>query len=277
MRRLSMKFYQLGMMVTFLCYGLQVDAFWSKLINNISTRINNTTDIIQHKEFSQANQIELNNHHGTIIINSWKQKSIAIEVITSCSENSHKNINVSMEQIKDTVKINTIITDDTIKSSVVFNILLPKNTNLKITTKQGDIIIKDVNSNLKLETLDGDIKLVNPHDSLEAKTENGNIIIRTDSIEDSKEFNLTSDKGDIEIYTTQAINTSLHASALQGKIMSDLPITLDSKTTTLNAEAWKSFKQTVHGIIGDPASILNMTVHNGSITIMPYMKQSDIF
>ena len=272
-----MKFYQLSMMITFLCYCLQVDAFWSKLVNNISTRINNTTDVIQHKEFSQAKHLELNNQNGTIVINSWKQNSIAIEVITSCSENSHKNISVTMEQIKDTVKVDTLFTGDTTKGSVVFNILLPKNTNLAITTKQGDIIIKDVNGILKLETFSGDIKLVNPHNFLEAKTEDGNIIIRTDSIEESKEFDLISDKGNIEIYTTQAINTSLHASALQGKVISDLPITLDSKTTALNAEAWKHFKQTVHGVIGEPSSILSMTTHNGSITIMPYMKQSDVF
>jgi len=272
-----MKFYQLSMIITFLCYGLQVDAFWSKLVNNISTRINNTTDTIQHKEFSQAKHLELNNHNGTIIINSWKQNSIAVEVVTSCSESLHKDIKVTMEQIKDVVKVHTVFTDDTTKGSVVFNILLPKNTNLTITTKQGDIIIKDVNSEMNLETLEGNIKLVNPHDSLQARTENGNILIRTDSIESSKEFNVTSDKGNVEIYTTQAINTSLHASALQGKIISDLPITLDSKTTVLNAEAWKKFRQAVHGIIGEPESILNITTHNGSITIMPYMKQSDIF
>ncbi len=154
---------------------------------------------------------------------------------------------------------------------------LPKNISVLIGTKQGDIIIKDMYSDLNLETCCGNIKLVNPHDTLRAKTGEGNIVIRTDSIEKSKQFNLIADKGDIEIYTTQAINTYMRASALEGKVISDLPITLDSCTTLLNADAWKKFRQVVLGSIGNPVSRLYMTAHDGSISIMPYIKQNDIF
>lgn len=272
-----MKFYQLSMMITFLLYSLQIDAFWSQWFNTITAKINNTTDVIVHKEFHNAKRLELNNETGTIVINSWKQDSIAIEVITSCPETSHKNIKIDMECIHDVIKIHTIFIDENIKASVIFNILLPKNTDVIINTKQGDIVIKDVNCKLDLTTLDGHIKLINPHDSLQAKTENGNILIRTDSIENSKTFNLTAEKGNVEIYTTQAINTYVQASALQDKILSDIPITLDSYTTILNADAWKHFRQSVHGSIGDPLSKLNITAHDGSISIMPYMKQNDIF
>ncbi len=73
------------------------------------------------------------------------------------------------------------------------------------------------------------------------------------------------------------MNTYLHACAPQGKVTSELAITLDSKTTTLNADAWKNFRQIVHGMLGQATSQLNITAHNGSITIMPYMKQNDIF
>lgn len=272
-----MKFYRLSMIITFLSCSLQLDAFWSKWFDTLAAKINNTTDVILHKEFVKAKQLELNNETGTIVINSWKQDSIAIEVIISCQESFHKDIKVDMECINEIVKINTIFTDEKIKASVIFNILLPKNIDVIIGTKQGDIIIKDVCCKLNLETLQGDIKLVNPHDTLQAKTENGDILIRTDSIETSKTFNLITDKGNVEIYTTQAINTYVQASALQGKIISELPITLDSFTTTLNADAWKRFRQVVHGTIGNSLSKLNITAHNGSIFIMPYMKQNDIF
>jgi DUF4097 and DUF4098 domain-containing protein YvlB len=264
-------------MIACLLYSLQVDAFWPKWVDTLAAKINNTTDVIVQKEFHKVKRLELSNENGTIVINSWKQDSVAIEVITSCTEISHKDIKVDMECIHDIIKIHTIFTDEKIKGTVIFNILLPKDIDVIISTKQGDIIIKDVNSDLNLETCNGDIKLVNPHDTLRAKTGDGNILIRTDCIEKYKQFNLTADKGDIEIYTTQAINTYLHASALQGKVVSELPIALDSKTTTLNADAWKSFRQTVHGIIGEPLSQLNITAHNGSIAIMPYMKQNDIF
>jgi len=271
------KFYQSCIIVTFLLNSFQVDAFWSKFVNNLTTKINGVTDVILHKEFTQAQELEIHNQTGTIVINSWKQNSIAIEVIISCPESSHKDIKIDMECIDEVIKIHTNFIDEKLKASIVFNILLPSNIDIMITTKQGDIIIKDVNSYLDLKTLQGDIKLVNPHNDVIATTVCGNILIRTDSIDASKLFSLISNKGDIEIYTTPIINSHVSATALQGKIISDLPITLDSQTTLLNAEAWKNFRQIVHGSIGNPTSQLTMIADNGSISIMPYIKQNDIF
>lgn len=272
-----MKFYQLWTIIAFLLWSLQADAVWPKWVDTLAAKINNTTDVIVQKEFQKVQRLQLSNEVGNIVINSWKQDSVAIEVITSCSQTAHKDIKVDMECLEETLKIHTIFTDEKIKGTVTFNILLPKNIEVLISTKQGDIIIKDLTSNVNIETCDGTIKIVNPHDNLRAKTWNGNIIIRTDSIEQGKQFNLIADKGDIELYTTPAINTYLHACAPQGKIISELPITLDRITTPLNAQAWKNFKQNVHGIIGQDLSQLNITAHNGSIAILPYTKQSDIF
>lgn len=272
-----MKYYQSCMMIAFLSCSLQADAAWFNWINAITARIHNTTDVILHKEFSHAKRLELNNACGTIVINSWKQNSIAIEVITSCAETSHKDVKVNIDSLHDVIKIHTLFAHEKVKASVVFNILVPKDVDLIIATHQGDIIIKDMHSNLDVQTLDGNIKLVNPHNMLYAKSEHGNILIRTDSIDTAKEFTLIADHGDIEIYTTSAINTYIDASAPEGKIVSDLPITLTSQTTILNADTWKRFRQYVNGSIGNPLSKLSIIAYNGSIAIMPYIKQNDIF
>lgn len=267
-----MRFYKLFfVMIIFLFSNLSIDAFWSKWADAISAKINHTTDVIVHKEFKKAKQLELHNITGTIVINSWKQDSIAIEIITSCPQPSQKDIKIDIQQLEETVIAHTIFTDEKIKGSVVFNILLPTHTDLAIFTKQGDIIIKDVHGCMNLETLHGAITLINPHTMLDAKTHEGNIIIRTDSILADKEFNLESGKGDIEIYTTSGLQTYLNASAPQGKVLSQIPITLESKTTQLNADAWKAFRQSVQGTIGKPLSKLNVIAHNGSISIMPYL------
>jgi hypothetical protein len=267
-----MRFYQFFFVVIFfVSSSLSIDAFWSKWADAITAKISNSTDVIVHKEFKKAKQLELHNTTGTIVINSWKQDSIAIEIITSCPQTSHKAIKIDTQQLEETVIVHTIFTDEKIKGSVVFNILLPAHTDLAIFTKQGDIIIKDVHGCMNLETLHGTMTLINPHTTLDAKAHEGNIIIRTDSILADKEFNLESGKGDIEIYTTSALQTYLHASAPQGKVLSQIPITLESKTTQLNADAWKNFRQSAQGTIGQPLSKLNIMAHNGSISIMPYL------
>lgn len=272
-----MKFYQLIILVLSIHQRLPCETLWSKCIDTITAKINHTTDVILHKEFNTAKYLELNNTTGAIIVNSWKQNSIAIEVIISCSESLHKDVKVDMECIDDTIKINTILHDEKIKATVVFNILVPKNMHLTMTTKKGDIMIKDVTSPLAVQTQEGTIKVINPYSTVRAHTDSGNIIFRTETLEAHQEFFLSSKKGNISCYTTQAMNSYLHAQALQGKVTSDLFITLDSTTTLLNTQAWQHFKQIVHGTIGAPLSQLHITAENGSIGIMSIIKDHDIF
>jgi DUF4097 and DUF4098 domain-containing protein YvlB len=272
-----MKFYHVWFTIILLSSTTCLHSFWNKWVDTISAKINNSTELIMHKEFPKAQLIEINNEQGSIIINSWKQDSIAIEVITSCAEAVLKDIKVDIEYIDNSIKIHTIFVDPKVKGSVLFNILVPHKINIVVVTKQGDIVVKDVYGKLNLQTVSGDIKLLNPHENTEAKTSAGSIIIRTDLINPNKEFNLETDKGNIEFYTTTTIHTRLLASALQGKITSDLPITLTSKITKLDAAAWKEFRQVVDGSIGTSTSTLNMTALNGSIAILPYTKQNDIF
>ena len=273
-----MKFYQLFfIIITGVSSSLHIDAFWSKWVDTITAKFNYTTDVIVHKEFKKAKQLELYNTIGTIVINSWKQDFIAIEMIESCPQTFHKDIKIDAQQVEDVVTIHTIFIDEKIKGTVIFNILLPKNIDLTIFTKQGDIIIKDVNGSMNLETLVGNIKIVNPHRDVDVKAHDGNIILHTDSIAADQTFTLESGKGTIEIYTTPALQTYIHASALQGKVISQIPITLESTTTQLNAQAWKNFRQYVQGTIGQPISKLNLIAHNGSISIMSYAKQNNIF
>jgi len=272
-----MNLYRYGIIFLFLSSSIPIHAFLNTWFDSISAKINNTTELIMHREFSKAQRLEINNEQGSIIINSWTQSIIAVEVITSCPEASLKNIKTDMQHINDCIKIHTTFTDPKSKGSIIFNILVPKDIDIYVTTKQGDIIIKDTHGSLQLQSDCGDIKLLNPLKNITAQTINGSIIIRTDCIEQDKEFNLTTKKGNIELYTTPIINVRLHAHALNGKITSDLPVTLDSKTTKLDAAAWKEFRQFVQGSIGIPLSKLTMHSDHGSISILPYTKQNDIF
>ena len=272
-----MKFYRYAMMILFLSLTFSIHAFLTQWVDTLSAKIINSSELIMHREFPKAQRLEINNEQGSVIINSWKQDTIAVEVITTCSEASYKNVKIDMEYIDSILKIHTIFTDPKMKGSVLFNILLPKDSDIKLTTQQGDIVVKDINGSLQLQTISGDIKLLNPRHNVQAKTISGSIIIRTDEIEPDKEFNLETEKGDIEFYATQTINTKVFASALNGKVTCDLFIILDSKTTKLDATAWKEFRQVVRGSLGTPTSKLNMTADNGSIIILPYTKQNDIF
>jgi len=273
----TMKFYTLPIIVTLLFSTMQADVFWSKLSDTISSKIKNSRELVIHKEFSTAQRLEINNEHGNIIINSWKQKTIAIEAIINRNETAAKNVTVDIESIDEVIKILTKFSDPKLKATVNFNILLPTDIAIKIITKSGDIVIKDVNNSLDIQTSSGDIKLANLHNNITAITKSGNIFFRTLEIENGKEVELITNKGNIEFCTIPNINCNLNASALQGKVISDIPITLDSKTTLLNQESWNKHKQVVDGRIGQSDSQVTIIADHGTISIMSYIKQNDIF
>ncbi|MGZ6254777.1 MAG: hypothetical protein ACXWL5_02225 [Candidatus Chromulinivorax sp.] len=270
-----MKFYHSYMIIASLLLSMQAQAAWSSWIDTISSKLNGMTDTIMHKEFPQAKQLEIHHEVGNIVINSWNQKSIAIEVITNCAYATQKDVNIEMNHLQDIVKITTHFAQEKIKAQVILNILLPKETEIAIHSKQSDIIIKDITAPLELKTLVGNIKITNPYHTVDAKTENGDIMIRTTQIAPDENFCLISEKGNIDLYTTSVINADIHAFALQGKITSDIPIKLDSKTTTLNPQAWKEFKQIVHGTIGQNISHIYITAQSGSIAIKPLLLQEN--
>lgn len=265
-----MKFYQLSMIIACLSCNFQADASWTKFVDAVNSKFSSITDEIVHKEFTSAKRLEISNETGSILINSWKQNFIAIEAIVSCSSNMHKQIKVAMESANDTVFIKTLFADDKTKGTIIFNILLPEHIDLALTTKQGDIVIKDVFGALDVKTLQGNVTITNPCTNLKAHTEQGSITIHTHLIQPNHQFEISSTKGDINIYSTPTINVDLQAHAPQGKVTSQIPVSLHSTTTLLNHQAWKHFKQYVHGAIAEPLSRLYIRANQGSIAIMQY-------
>lgn len=263
-----MKFYcLLSIMIASLPLPLQAQGFIPKWIDTLTSKFNNTTDVITHKEFKHAQQLQLHNMIGSIVINSWKQDSIAIEIIESGSHQFHKNIKIDMEQIEDLIKIHTIFLDEALKGSVIFNILLPDYVDLAIFTQQGEITIKDIHGSIDIQTLQGSITLHNTDGNVDAQTRDGNIVMRTQTIQPDKKCTLASGKGNVELSTTTMLQTSINAQALAGKVQSQIPVTLASQTTELNPAAWKKFQQSVQGTIGNPQAELNIVAYQGSITI----------
>ncbi|CAN5600125.1 hypothetical protein BH10ACI1_BH10ACI1_21170 [soil metagenome] len=68
-------------------------------------------------------------------------------------------------------------TDDEKNWSVSYEILVPRNTNLKLTTMNGGIRISDVDGNIEFEAKNGGIHLSNLAGSVKGRTTNGGVHI----------------------------------------------------------------------------------------------------
>ena len=267
------KIYSLSLLILFTFATTHTKPSWPKWLDGISEIFTHNTDNIIHKEFSKASRMELFNENGAIIINSWQQNSIAVEIIVKATESCQKSITIDTKEEDGIVKLQTMFADDKTKGTVTYNILVPKDTDIKLLTKQGNIVVKNIAGNIDAETENGKIKVINAHNNVTLKALYGDISMRTNKILAGKEVYVTTEKGTIKMCLTESVNSTISATAPSGKVTSEVPITLDKKKTTLNPKAWKAFKQEASGSLGKPESSIIATNHCGSIIIMPYIQK----
>jgi len=160
--------------------------------------------------------------------------------------------------------------------SVSLDVTVPNNTDLKLTTHNGAIIITNITGRLNGTTHNGKVTAEQISGTVELQTHNGSVICR----EVSGNTQLKTHNGNVKLYYSEAApsvcNISLitynggidltapsnfsgevDASTHNGSIRTDLPITVVGKVS----------KTKLTGTIGTGQGKLHLETHNGSIKI----------
>jgi len=250
----------------------------SKTKNSISSFFKRNTQEIVHQEFNDLKKLDLSNLYGNISIETWKQNCVMIELHKKgSSEFCKKSI------LKHTVKNHALTAEIEIpvdiKGQLNTRILIPENFPVKLNSDAGIISIKGTTGALDLTTESGDIIIILGNNTILAQTNKGNITVQRKTIKTHNCLNLNSVHGNITLMIPQDLEADLEAHNKYGKILSDLFITLHSKTVQLNEETFKDMKHHIHGWIGqpseeeNPATIL-LNSDFGIITITGYSNKS---
>ncbi len=160
--------------------------------------------------------------------------------------------------------------------SVSLDVTVPNNTDLKLTTHNGAIIIINITGRLNATTHNGKVTAEQISGTVELRTHNGSVICR----EVSGNTQLKTHNGNVKLYYSEAApsvcNISLitynggidlttpsnfsgevEASTHNGSINTDLPITVMGKLS----------KRRLTGKIGAGQGKLHLSTHNGSIRL----------
>ena len=155
---------------------------------------------------------------------------------------------------------------------VEFNLLIPKNYNVKLNTSGGSLSIEDLNGELnastsggsinvgdiigdvELHTSGGSISTDNISGNLDAHTSGGSIKVTIDK-QLTKDAKLTTSGGSITAYLIPDIHIDIHASTSGGRVKSDFEI--DGKVK----------KMSVRGSINGGGPKLTLKTSGGSIKI----------
>ena len=260
------------------------------------------------KDINRTTQTKLviENSLGSIKIKTdWNQNCISLQATKKASADNLAKIKIDIDdQKRDTIYVKTVFLDESTQGAVDYTLMVPKQMAVRLKTNRGTIKVKRFDGQVSATTDNGTIEIANVTSNVYAKiTEKGSILIDQSSgiiqaatnngkitINNAKQSVVaTTAKGDITVqasevpskssmrldaagtvlvYLPEETNAHLKASAQNGKVFSDHPVTLASRTTKINNQAWSQLQKSVEGTIGTGEAEISLSSSNGSVKIL---------
>jgi len=214
--------------------------------------------------------ITVTNHTGSISITTWNKPTLMVEATKRGSEQdiNHAKFTVTVNDEDATVTINSESRISTKKSVAIdYALIVPQKASLIIRTELGNISTQETHGNLDLQTLSGSISIEQSSKTVHAKTPNGSITAEQRTVSADASIFLDAEY-DITLIMPENANARISASTIQGKINSDIFITLDPLTTTLNKDAYKRMQQQIWGTTGAGGPPITLESTRGTIQII---------
>lgn len=231
---------------------------------------------IVHKEYTGIKNLELLCEQGNISIHTWKQSSTMIELKKIGSKIAIDRTAIEFSQYEEILQIHAICNDKKNIATIHINIIVPEQTFVKVATKKGNIIIKNLSETINAQTNWGNIDIVDGFGDIFIHSKHGNINIQRESMMNTENINATTDNGTIFLQVPQHINCNIKAEALGNKIYSDLLITVQPKVTKLTDEVYKKQQHQLLGAItnnegSSPSGLIALATKHGSIKIKSFI------
>jgi len=156
--------------------------------------------------------IAIKTANSTFRISAWERPEVAINPL---GENSIELLKIEKKDDRIEIEASKSSPDMT-----EFNISIPEDINLEITSMNGSIYVTGVNGKKKIETFNGNVEMSDVVGSISAKTFNGNIFadIRFD---EKSDFNTVS--GSIDIRIKDEFSVPISVNTVSGNITMTLP------------------------------------------------------
>lgn len=241
--------------------SLKALKFWGKA---------KTETVSIKKEVPENAQLILYNIDGNVNIRVWKQQKIVVQATKKGNGESLKKVTIKDSIQGKKFKLETIHNEKNINCSVEYDILIPENMWLaSINTKKGNIKIEDTKKGVFAYSQKGSIILDHVEGVVKAKSDKGAITINTHTFADATTIQAYTKNGTINLMVPKLANADICLKAPKGKVTSDVPITLNRRTTTLTNKTYANFKKETQGSLGKGGeSEIKLHTERGNIKVV---------
>ncbi len=174
--------------------------------------------------------------NGGIRVEGWDRDEIQVRAIVSATARTE---DAAREHVREV----TIDTDGTIRAdiprrtgsgndwtSVSFELLVPRTSNLSLGTHNGGIHIAEIEGDIRFEALNGGVKLIDLAGDVRGETTNGGVEIYLAGSEWVGEaLDVETTNGGVEIRVPENYSARLEAATTNGGIRFDFPVMVHGK------------------------------------------------
>lgn len=145
--------------------------------------------------------------------------------------------------------------------SVSYQILVPRNTNLKLTANNGGISIDSVNGNLDFETKNGGVKLDNVGGNVKGRTQNGGVKVSlSGNAFSGSGIDVETTNGGVKLELPSNYAANIETGTVNGGFSSDFP---ELKVEKDENDRWSRNKRVNASINGGGATVRVITTNGG--------------
>ncbi len=200
--------------------------------------------------------------NGGISVKGWDRSEIRIVAKVETTANTMKRA----EAIAEAVDIHTkgvIETSEPSKLgkresiSVSYRIYVPTQANLKLTTHNGGISIREVSGDIQFAALNGGVSLERLAGDVKGKTTNGGLKVVLDGNEwNGSGLDVATTNGGVTVKVPEGYNAEFETGTVNGRVNLDFPMTVSGR-----------INRNIRTTLGDGGAPIRVRTTNGGVSI----------
>lgn len=152
--------------------------------------------------------------------------------------------------------------------SVSFEVLVPRNTNLKLSAHNGGIAISGVEGDLEFETTNGGVSLSNVAGSVRGRTTNGGVnVALSGNTWRGSGLDVTTSNGGVKLSIPESYSATIETATVNGGFKSDIPALNVTTENVIGERFGRNRGVTISTAINGGGPTVRVVTTNGGINI----------
>jgi DUF4097 and DUF4098 domain-containing protein YvlB len=201
--------------------------------------------------------------NGGISVEGWDKKEIRVRAKVKAWDRDEDDARETLDQIEIKTDGHTIEAEGPrLKGNhrgwaVSFELMVPRKSNLDLSTLNGGVSIEDVDGEIDAEAVNGGLKLAQLAGDVDVHTTNGGVSVELDGDRwQGRGLDATTTNGAVKVWIPEDYNADLETGTVNGSIDFDFPVTVQGKIS-----------KRIRTTLGDGGPKIRVVTTNGGVKL----------